>query len=556
MHKNGKNGRISLYGLASDAAKKLRKLKKIYSFYLQNGTENAAEAYFADNFHSVLRGCFKKPSRDLRRRFVSLSGLEMAGDIIDRSGEEFPGSDGIIKIIRDRASLEKIYAPDVEYLAETLRYKLICGIFEMITRSDPGVIRLMSLLSDIGSVDLGRINEVVNPVAIRLSGDPAYRRSDIKTKSSYREAIYLHARKIRADECDLCDKLLEKSRGGFLDLRALGIMKNKYLQPKHAVFAVIFLMIFSTLLSVLISGYSGCPWLFILLILPAIEALRPLSDRLLRHNISCERLMRLDQDDPELEKERVAIVLSAQITDPEGAEEMYDKLLRLHCLNPGENIMICALLDLAAEQVPITSEDRAVFESLRETVMKLENKVPGKFSVIVRKRSFSETQQEYMGKCRKRGALAELCEFLKTGSEDFYLKLGRVSDLIGCDYICAVDSDTLPLMDSVRELLAAAMSLSSLFVVTNALRLTIGQPDRGAKKSKKGGKAMQRVLKIEGMMCEHCAKRVTEALQSVAGVEKVEVKLKKKAAYVTGDVQTEALEAAVKAAGYEVVGVE
>ena len=67
---------------------------------------------------------------------------------------------------------------------------------------------------------------------------------------------------------------------------------------------------------------------------------------------------------------------------------------------------------------------------------------------------------------------------------------------------------------------------------------------------------MQRVLKIEGMMCEHCAKRVTEALQSVAGVEKVEVKLKKKAAYVTGDVQTEALEAAVKAAGYEVVGVE
>lgn len=104
---------------------------------------------------------------------------------------------------------------------------------------------------------------------------------------------------------------------------------------------------------------------------------------------------------------------------------------------------------------------------------------------------------------------------------------------------------------------AAAMSLSSLFVVTNALRLTIGQKSNmGAKKQQKGGNTMQRVVKIEGMMCEHCAKRVEAALAAVSGVESVEVKLKKKSAVVKGEADAEALKEAVKAAGYEVVGIE
>lgn len=95
---------------------------------------------------------------------------------------------------------------------------------------------------------------------------------------------------------------------------------------------------------------------------------------------------------------------------------------------------------------------------------------------------------------------------------------------------------------------AACMSLSSLFVVTNALRLTRFGKDKNYKEIN----TMTTTLKIEGMMCQHCVAHVTKALEGVSGVEKVEVNLKKKTAIVEGNAAKETLIAAVTEAGYEV----
>ncbi len=103
---------------------------------------------------------------------------------------------------------------------------------------------------------------------------------------------------------------------------------------------------------------------------------------------------------------------------------------------------------------------------------------------------------------------------------------------------------------------AAAMSLSSLFVVTNALRLTRFEKNKKKKmnKTKNEEDGMKKTLVVEGMMCQHCVAHVTKALQGVAGVSAVEVNLKKKTASVTlaEEVSSESLIAAVTEAGYEV----
>lgn len=117
---------------------------------------------------------------------------------------------------------------------------------------------------------------------------------------------------------------------------------------------------------------------------------------------------------------------------------------------------------------------------------------------------------------------------------------------------------------------AAAMSLSSFFVVTNALRLrffhvlkkpakkeqteTVDNADQGRTLPENKEETNMITMKIEGMMCAHCQAAVTKALNAVEGVTKTDVSLEDKAAYVEagGDVSEDALKKAVVDAGYEV----
>lgn len=95
---------------------------------------------------------------------------------------------------------------------------------------------------------------------------------------------------------------------------------------------------------------------------------------------------------------------------------------------------------------------------------------------------------------------------------------------------------------------AAAMSFSSVCVVSNALRLRSFRPKEITVKGE-----TEMIIKIEGMMCPHCRAHVEKALKAVAGVESVEVSLENKCATVTGSADMDACKKAVTDAGYTVI---
>lgn len=103
---------------------------------------------------------------------------------------------------------------------------------------------------------------------------------------------------------------------------------------------------------------------------------------------------------------------------------------------------------------------------------------------------------------------------------------------------------------------AAAMSLSSVCVVLNALRLNLIKisPVQKAKKEKT---IMQKTIKIEGMMCPHCENRVKTILEEIKEVESAEVSHKDGTAIVTLTAQTDdnILLKTIEDAGYKVVSI-
>ena len=115
---------------------------------------------------------------------------------------------------------------------------------------------------------------------------------------------------------------------------------------------------------------------------------------------------------------------------------------------------------------------------------------------------------------------------------------------------------------------AAAMSLSSFCVVTNALRLNLfkvydDSHDRkrvkkhNNNKNSKGEKNMEKTLNIEGMMCGHCEARVKKALESLAQVDEAVVSHESGTAVVklNADVDNAVLKEAVEAQDYKVTGI-
>ncbi len=423
--------------------------KREYLKICENGAKTPNLSFFADNYRTVFEACEYILAQNGTIKFSS--NMLAAKAVANLSTEKFMPTARMLEVV----SAHKI----TEYEAEFFKAEVaFCLLLETKTAILKGYDcrKFISLLADISSIDELAIIKNLSPIEFWLCRQPAYKNSSKETKAWVRPKVLRakfpeeYAKKLSSlEQAEFCKKAFSSAK---LPRTLIVLSYN------------LILLVLSVLLCYKIGLEILDMWAF-LLVLPAFEAIKAIFDPIVMLLIPPPFLPSLNENCLAVKTTKTAIVLSAAVGGTDGAEALYARLYKLYLTNPQQNIKVVALVDLFAEAAPTAAEDRAVFGVLGEVIERLNRKCSGKFFCVVRKRSYSKTQDEFMGAERKRGAIIELCKFMATTKQDFAAIFGDINELLDTEYICAVDFDTEPFMDSVPKLLATALHPANRIVI-------------------------------------------------------------------------------------------
>lgn len=296
-----------------------------------------------------------------------------------------------------------------------------------------------------------------------LMTDPAkvYPRMDEQTRWEYRKICAENARKLKISEYEYASQLIDKACK--CDGRQRHVGYWIYYNPKAERLArqrgaaLIFLKLtLPFLLSVAISMYLDVWWLVPIIYLPLIEAWRPLIEIIAERGIKVRRMPRMEFEGAIPESEATLIVVSRLVPSPEKADEVCNSLLQLARTNGEGAIKVCLLADLKQADKPYLPEDDAAVKALKRKIAAMNKKYNNRFILVVRKRSYINTQGAYAGYERKRGAITELVKYIKTQKSNFLVLEDSENFLKKVKYLILLDSDTVMPMDAALNMVSVA----------------------------------------------------------------------------------------------------
>ncbi len=362
----------------------------------------------------------------------------------------------------------------------------------------------------LGSIDVTELLSYVNRVERTLSEDPAgvYHQMDEETRRNYRRELSHAARRAGISEYEAARTVLEMSRTGegvhvgeFIFTRPLGGERRE-----GGGGAYIAAVILSTLFLTLLAGILfDSLWLSLLALLPISEIVKNAADFAALKIVRPRPLPRMSLEGGIPGSAKAVCVISALLTDP-GDGERYGRILeefKLLNRDAGENLFFGILADLRESQTQRRREDAGILEGAERAITKLNGKYGGGFYLFYRDRELSKTDNVYMGRERKRGAIEELVRLLSGERSALRALAGDVKAIDGAAFIVTLDADTRLTAGSIRELVGAALHPLNVPVMEEGLgRVTRGygilQPRVSVELSAAGKSDFTRVFAGEG----------------------------------------------------------
>ena len=343
-----------------------------------------------------------------------------------------------------------VRAAAIEGLAETCR-KMRGGEDEQaLTASFEALFTTLRLFSVLDAEKLINSADVTGAV---LSADPGgdYARMDSGTKRQYLRRVEKLARREGAEEHVFARRLIKRARAegrhvGFYLFAAPGRAGEACYIGAN----VLLTLFFSLLLAFACDSAAAA----LLLLLPVSELVKNLLDFILLHTLPSRRLPRMSTEEGVPPEGRTICVISALLTDPDGAQRLAARLeeLRQTCRESAVSFGLLADLPSAAEA--LAEGDGAVLYAARAAVERLNREYGGGFYLFTRPRVFDG--ESWTGRERKRGAITELARLL-CGMDSELETTGERAALSGTRYILTLDSDTRVYPGAIQELIGAML---------------------------------------------------------------------------------------------------
>lgn len=285
-----------------------------------------------------------------------------------------------------------------------------------------------------------------------LETDGGFACADRRTKALYRRLLCRFAQKQSVPEAAAAKSLLETAKQGEYTLFSL-------LSETHRRRGRAMLITEAMLSAAVAAGFAwglGAAWSAPLFWLPLWAVFQSGINALFLKGIPPAELPAADLNGEIPASAATVITVSSLLPTGAALREMQSHLRDLY-LRAGQGaVTVCLLADLKAAKSETRPEDGAALARAAEMIDALNAEFPHVFSLYVRGRVWSETQQEFTGFERKRGAITAFLRALRGDASAFSLCHGETAALENAKYILALDSDTELSFDCLYALLCVA----------------------------------------------------------------------------------------------------
>lgn len=454
--------------------KHFKTMKQIYKSIYHKNHKSSSQEWFTDNFYILekeSKSILKSINNKIHLSTVKNSNLPLIYLITYKffisSGLKEVSEENIIKMIE--SIYEKIYIPieEITFLPTIIKTSLIdCVYFQVIVNQNEEqttqyIAFAIKNLKNMESLDFNKIIEKSSPIEKIFIQDPdgTYSKMDDKSKSYYRYLLSQIAKKENINEKELASDILKQAKA---DNKHIGYyLKNNHNiinQRKNIGKLYININIFLPLvLSFIIFLLTKNIFISLITYFPFWEIVKPLNEYFTIKKCRTDFLPKLDINNVVPPEGKTLIVISTILPKANQAKELKAKLENLYFSNGAGDVNFCILADFTQNKYPQSANDKSQIDSAVRIINLLNNKYGNRFFLITRKRTYSKTQNSYIGWERKRGAITELIRLIKGVPTPNLSCAGCITKLKFTKYIIALDADTNLLIDSTQKFVATAL---------------------------------------------------------------------------------------------------